>query len=76
MTIACFEKGEGSAIRLDNYVALARAIERLEGIAESIPDILVSLYENHTEKDTVKRRVRSILQTDLLFFGFIPNPYQ
>ncbi|MCI6427681.1 MAG: hypothetical protein MR809_02160 [Rikenellaceae bacterium] len=58
MTIACFEKGEGSAIRLDNYVALARAIERLEGIAESIPDILVSLYENHTEKDTVKRRVR------------------
>ena len=51
-------KGEGSAIRLDNFVALARAIERLEGIAESIPDIPVSLYGNHTEKDIVKRRVR------------------
>ena len=51
-------KGEGAAIRLDNFVALARAIERLEGIAESIPDIPVSLYGNHTEKDIVKRRVR------------------
>ena len=58
MTIARFEKVEGSVIRLDNFVALARAIERLEGIAESIPDIPVSLYGNHTEKDIVKRRVR------------------
>lgn len=58
MTIARFEKGEGSAIRLDNFVALMRAIECLAAIAESIPDIPASLYESHTADDTVKHRVR------------------
>lgn len=58
MTIARFEKGEGSAIRLDNFVALMRAIECLAAIAESIPDIPASLYESHAADDTVKHRVR------------------
>ena len=30
MTIVRFERGEGSAIRMDNFVALMRAIQKLE----------------------------------------------
>lgn len=58
MTIVRFENGEGSAIRLDNFVALMRTIERLEGISELIPEIPASLYDRQTVRDNVKRRVR------------------
>lgn len=44
MTIVRFEKGQGHAIRLDNLVALMRAIQRLEDMDEMIPEIPQSLY--------------------------------
>ena len=51
MTIVRFETGEGSSIRLNNFVALMRAIQRLEGIAQK------NQYrgqEKHGENDTDK----------------------
>lgn len=44
MTIVRFERGEGRSIRMDNFVALMRAIQRLDSISECIPDIPTSLY--------------------------------
>lgn len=58
MTIVRFERGEGSAIRLDNFVALMRAIQKLEGIAEFIPDMPTSLYDRPSVDSNVKRRVK------------------
>lgn len=58
MTIVRFERGEGSAIRLDNFVALMRAIQKLEGIAEAIPDMPASLYDSPSVDNSVKRRVK------------------
>lgn len=58
MTIVRFEKGEGFSIRLNNFVGLMRAIEHLEGISESIPDIPESLYDRQTDTKNSNRRVR------------------
>lgn len=58
MTIVRFENGEGSSIRLNNFVALMRAIQRLEGIAESIPEIPASLYEYPAANKSTKQRVK------------------
>ncbi len=44
MTIVRFEKGQGNSIRLDNLIALLRAVQRLDDITEMIPDIPQSLY--------------------------------
>lgn len=44
MTIVRFERGEGNSIRLDNLIALLRAIQRLDDITELIPDLPPSLY--------------------------------
>lgn len=44
MTIVRFERGRGSSIRLDNMIALMRAIQRLEDIQELIPEMPESLY--------------------------------
>ena len=44
MTIVRFEKGQGSSIRLDNLIALFRAIQRLDDISELVPDMPESLY--------------------------------
>ena len=44
MTIVRFEKGQGGAIRLDNLIALLRAVQRLEDIVGVIPDLPRSLY--------------------------------
>lgn len=58
MTIVRFEKGEGATIRLDNFVALMRAIQKLEGIAECIPYMPESLYNISVKKlgQRVKKR--------------------
>lgn len=56
MTIVRFERGEGSAIRMDNFVALMRAIQKLEAISEAIPDVPASLYDPQPAE--VKRRVK------------------
>ncbi len=48
MTIVRFEKGKGNAIRLDNLTALMRAIQRLDDIAELIPDMPESLYDKRS----------------------------
>ena len=56
MTIVRFERGEGSAIRMDNFVALMRAIQKLEAISEAIPDVPTSLYDPQPAE--VKRRVK------------------
>ncbi len=58
MTIVRFERGEGSAIRLDNFVALMRAIQKLDGIADAIPNMPASLYDEPREDSKVKYRVK------------------
>lgn len=59
MTIVRFEKGEGSSIRLDNLIALLRAIEKLEGISDIVPEMPRSLYDyNRGIEYTGKRRVK------------------
>ncbi|MGN1231854.1 MAG: helix-turn-helix domain-containing protein [Candidatus Cryptobacteroides sp.] len=58
MTIVRFEKGNGCSIRIDNLVALMRSIQRLENIAEIIPDVPASLYDIQTVDNRVKRRVK------------------
>lgn len=58
MTVVRFEKGEGGSIRLDTFVSLLRAIQKLDGIAESIPEIPVSLYDEREARRKQKQRVR------------------
>lgn len=50
MTIVRFEKGQGSSIRLDNLIALFRAIQRLDDITELVPDMPESLYAKKRRK--------------------------
>lgn len=56
MTVVRFERGDNTAIRLDNFIALMRSIQRLENIAECLPDMPVSLYDTHAEK--TNQRIR------------------
>lgn len=58
MTVVRFEKGEGGSIRLDTFVSLLRAVQKLDGIAEAIPEIHVSLYEERKSRQRQKKRVR------------------
>ena len=58
MTIVRFEKGDACSIRLDNLIALMRAIQKLEGIAEAIPEMPRSLYDMNPEGKSAGRRVR------------------
>lgn len=50
MTIVRFENGQGGSIRLDNLIALLRAIQRLDDIDGMIPDIPKSLYSRQKRK--------------------------
>ena len=50
MTIVRFEKGQGNSIRLDNLIALFRAIQRLDDIMELVPDMPESLYAKKRRK--------------------------
>ena len=50
MTIVRFEKGQSSSIRLDNLIALFRAIQRLDDIMELVPDMPESLYTKKRRK--------------------------
>lgn len=50
MTIVRFEKGQGNSIRLDNLIALLRAIQRLDDITTLIPDVPMSLYSKSKKK--------------------------
>lgn len=58
MTIVRFERGESASIRLDNFVALMRSIQKLEWIAEVIPSIQTSLYDVPMGKKGSNGRVR------------------
>lgn len=58
MTIVRFERGESTSIRLDNFVALMRSIQKLEWIAEVIPSIQPSLYDVQVGKKGSSGRVR------------------
>lgn len=58
MTIVRFERGESVSIRLDNFVALMRSIQKLEWIAEVIPSIQTSLYDVPVGKKGSNGRVR------------------
>lgn len=58
MTIVRFERGESASIRLDNFVALMRSIQKLEWIAEIIPSIQTSLYDVQVGKKGSNGRVR------------------
>lgn len=55
MTIVRFERGEGATIRFDNFIALMRSIQKLEGIADCIPDIPDNLYDNISSKKISQR---------------------
>ena len=44
LTISRFEKGAAPSISLYYYIALLRAIQQLERVADSIPEIPESLY--------------------------------
>lgn len=46
MTIVRFERGQGNSIRLDNLIALLRAVQRLEDMDGLIPELPQSLYGN------------------------------
>lgn len=59
MTIVRFEKGDGTSIKLDNFISIMRAIQKLEGIAEAIPDIPLSLYDKPEPKTSSRVRKRS-----------------
>jgi transcriptional regulator with XRE-family HTH domain len=50
MTIVRFERGQGNSIRLDNLIALLRAVQRLDDIAELIPEMPLSLYAKKKRK--------------------------
>ena len=50
MTVVRFEKGQGNSIRLDNLIALFRAIQRLDDIMELVPDMPESLYAKKKRK--------------------------
>lgn len=55
ITIARFERGEAHSLRMDNFLALMRAIQKLEDIAEIIPDIPSSLYGTRRAGKEVQR---------------------
>lgn len=59
MTIVRFERGEGATIRFDNFVALMRTIQRLEGIANCIPDMPENLYDISFRKGSQRVKKRS-----------------
>lgn len=59
MTIVRFEKGEGAAIRLDNFISLMRSIQKLEGISECIPEMPISLYNTSAPKASQRVKKRS-----------------
>jgi transcriptional regulator with XRE-family HTH domain len=50
MTIVRFERGQGHSIRLDNLIALFRAIQRLDDIMELVSDMPESLYAKKRRK--------------------------
>jgi len=50
MTIVRFERGQGNSIRLDNLIALLRAIQRLDDIALLVPEMPQSLYDSHKKR--------------------------
>jgi len=56
MTIVRFERGEYCSIKLDNLIALLRAVERLEYIYDLVPEMPESLYSVKSQK--VCQRVR------------------
>jgi len=57
MTIVRFENGEKKSIGLQNFIALMRAIQRLDSIAFAIPQMPDSLYEHRmNEPKRVRRR--------------------
>ena len=50
MTIVRFERGQGNSIRLDNLIALLRAVQRLDDITGLIPEMPQSLYTKKKHK--------------------------
>ena len=44
MTIVRFERGEAGSIRLDNFIALLRAVQRLNDLSSILPEMPDSLY--------------------------------
>lgn len=48
MTIVRFENGQSNSIRLDNLIALMRAIQLLERVSELVPEMPQSLYSKRT----------------------------
>ena len=57
MTLVRFENGSADSLRLGGFLALLRAIQRLENIVGVIPDVPFSLYEtNRREAPTRVRR--------------------
>ncbi len=59
MTIVRFERGESTSIRLDNFIALMRCVQRLEYVTEIIPETQGLLYDNPVSKTRYRARRRN-----------------
>lgn len=66
MTIVRFERGECTAMRLDNFVALMRAIQKLDGISGMIPEMrsafIILLRNNNSGSgnETMKNNIVTV----------------
>ena len=58
MTIVRFENGHATSIGLDHFIALMRAVQCLDKIANAIPETLPSLYNYKAVPVKPKKRVR------------------
>lgn len=58
MTIVRFENGHATSIGLDHFIALMRAVQCLDKIANAIPETPFSLYDQKPEPAKGKERVR------------------
>lgn len=58
MTLVRFENGGADSLRLGSFLALLRAVQKLENIQGLIPDMPVSLYESRAKEAPVRVRRR------------------
>ena len=58
MTLVRFESGEFGSISLNKFIALMRALQLLENIADVIPDMPESLYDKQQKRNQRQRASR------------------
>ena len=58
MTIVRFENGHATSIGLDHFIALMRALQCLDRIADAVPETPSSLYAQKAGSIKAKERVK------------------